>query len=132
MALTETLSDAFCEAAQGPPPDGKRAYLIHYDPEVKGFGLRVTKAAAKSFVLNYRVEGIERRYTIGSYKDPWKTATARSEALRLKKLIDQGTDPQGEKHERRTAPTVNELIEKHYRPGPSRRSVRQVCAKMSV
>jgi Arm DNA-binding domain len=82
----ENLSDAWCEAATGPAAGSK----IYYDAAVRGFGLRVTKAGAKSFVLNYRVAGIERRYTIGTFRDPWKTVEARREAARLKKLIDQG------------------------------------------
>jgi integrase len=108
------VSDAFCDRAAGPPAGGKRAYVIHYDGEVKGFGLRVTRAGAKSFVLNYRFAGVERRYTIGSFRDPWKAGEARRDAARLKKLIDQGVDPQGDRDEERAAPTVNELIE-HWR-----------------
>ena len=45
------------------PKSGNR---IHYDPDVKGFGCRVTSAGARSFVLNYRTRGgRERRFTIG-------------------------------------------------------------------
>ena len=108
------VADAFCDRAEGPPADGKRAYVIHYDGEVKGFGLRVTRAGAKSFVLNYRFAGVERRYTIGSFRDPWKSGEARREAVRLKKLIDQGVDPQVDRNEERAAPTVGDLIE-HWR-----------------
>src|SRR5215472_11136301 len=111
--MTEKLSDTGCDRAAG-PADGKRAYVIHYDGEVKGFGLRVTRAGAKSFVLNYRFDGVERRYTIGSFRDPWKAAEARREVKRLKKLIDQGVDPQGDRNEERAAPTVDDLIE-HWR-----------------
>jgi integrase len=107
----ESLTDRFCDLAQG-PSDGRRDYLIYYDPEVKGFGLRVTRNGAKSFILNYRADGIERRYTIGTFRDPWRVAGARKEALRLKALIDQGKDPQGEKQKARTAPTVGDLIER--------------------
>ena len=38
---------------------------IHYDSEIPGFGLRVTAKGAKSFILNYVINGRERRYTIG-------------------------------------------------------------------
>jgi integrase len=107
----KSLSDGFCDIAQG-PRDNKRSYLIYYDADTKGFGLRVTRAGAKSFILNYRADGIERRYTIGTFRDPWRVAHARREALRLKKLVDQGEDPQGNRKERRTSPTVKDLIER--------------------
>ena len=44
-------------------PASNRPYAIYYDPEVKGFGLRVTKAGFRAFVLNYRSRGVERRLT---------------------------------------------------------------------
>ena len=51
-----------------PPPTGNR---VHYDrggkEPVRGFGVRVTAAGAKSFVLNYTIAGRERRLTIGGY-----------------------------------------------------------------
>ena len=30
---------------------------IHYDSEFPGFGLRVTKAGTKAFILNYHIHG---------------------------------------------------------------------------
>jgi len=119
--MTEKLSDAICERAEGPPADGKRAYVILYDSEAKGFGLRTTKAGAKSFIFNYRIGGVERRFTIGTFKKPWKVAAARAQALRLRGLVDQGIDPQGEKHEMRIAPTINDLID-HWRTVHARRN----------
>ena len=41
---------------------------ITYDEEVKGFGVRITSAGAKAFILNYRAAGRERRITIGSFR----------------------------------------------------------------
>jgi len=72
----------------------------------------VTRFGARAFILNYRGRGVERRYTIGSYPD-WKVATAREEAKRLKRLVDQGRDPMGERHEERAAPTVNDLVDRY-------------------
>ena len=105
----ERLSDAFVKKADGPALG--KPYVIHYDAEVKGFGARVTRSA-RSFVLNYRSHGIQRRLTIGSYPD-WTAAAAREEAKRLKRLIDQGHDPMAERHEERAAPTVNDLCERY-------------------
>jgi len=95
------------------PPKGNR---ITYDSKVKGFGVRTTAAGAQAYILNYRVRrgpkaGTERRYTIGSTAD-WSTEAARTEAKRLKQLIDQGGDPVGEDGQDRQAPTVTALCDR--------------------
>jgi integrase len=89
------------------PPQGNR---VSYDGALGGFGIRTTAAGSKSFVLNYRrrSDGVERRYTIGSWP-AWSVASAREEAARLKRLIDSGGDPVGEHQAARTAPTVADL-----------------------
>jgi hypothetical protein len=63
----------------------------------RGFGVRVTAAGAKSFVLNYRSGVKERRYTIGSWPD-WSALRAVREARSLRQRIDKGQDPQDEKN----------------------------------
>ena len=74
-----------------PPAKGSR---IIYDEKVKGFGIRITKERAKSFILNYRNhEGRERRYTIGPYGPVWSVELARKHAGELKRRIGLGDDP---------------------------------------
>jgi integrase len=95
------------------PANGNR---IVYDTVVTGLGCRVTARGARAYVLNYRVRrgpkaGTERRYTIGAITD-WSIAAARTEAKRLKQLIDQGGDPVGEEKRDREAPTVTKLCER--------------------
>jgi integrase len=80
---------------------------ITYDEEVKGFGVRITSAGAKAFILNYRAAGRERRLTIGSFPD-WSVADARNEARGLKRRIDVGEDPMADRH----APTMNDLADR--------------------
>jgi hypothetical protein len=65
---------------------------IHYDGEITGFGLRVTASDSKSFVLNYRFNGQERRYTIGPFAE-FSVETARDRALELRQSISNGVDP---------------------------------------
>ncbi|MCL7153706.1 Arm DNA-binding domain-containing protein, partial [Escherichia coli] len=49
-----------------------------WDPELKGFGVKVEASGAKSYVLQYRLGGRGsrvRRYTIGRHGSPWTPAT---------------------------------------------------------
>jgi integrase len=101
-------------------PAPEQGNKITYDDAVKGFGVRVTAADGRAFILNYRrkLDGRERRYTIGNYPD-WSTTAAREEAKRLKRLVDGGADPLGEQEESRAAPTVADLcarFERDYLP----------------
>src|SRR5262245_37736132 len=91
-------------------PTPEQGNKITYDDAVKGFGVRVTAAGGRAFILNYRrkLDGRERRYTIGSFPD-WSTTAAREEAKRLKRLVDGGSDPVGEQEDNRAAPTVADL-----------------------
>jgi integrase len=121
MAKIGKLTDALVKSAPVPSSGSRRSYEIHYDAEVKGFGVRVTKAGALSFILNYRARGIERRYTIGSYPD-WSVAAAREEAKHLKREIDRGRDPMAERHQQRIAPTLNDLVNRYQSDhGPRKR-----------
>jgi integrase len=83
---------------------------IVWDTGVKGFGVRISNGGTKSFVVDYRrrADGLQRRYTIGSYPD-WCTASAREQAKRVKRDVDLGADPVGEQAAQRAAPTVAEL-----------------------
>src|SRR5262249_13676114 len=86
--------------------------VIHFDNQVGGLGIRITAAGAKSFVLCYRNKsGTQRRLTIGGFGE-WTAAAARTEAKDLKRQIDQGDDPLGERIANRDAPTVAELCQR--------------------
>jgi integrase len=102
MRLTDTITK------QLPAPE--RGNKIAFDDAVKGFGVRVTAAGARAFVLDYRrkVDGKQRRITIGAWPD-WSTTAAREEAKRLKREIDGGADPIGEEEAVRAAPSMADL-----------------------
>ena len=85
-----------------------------WDAEVKGFALRVTPGGAKSFVLDYRAEGRQRRITIGAWPD-WTVAAARQTAKDMKREVDLGHDPMGERQAQREAPTVQEMWDRYAR-----------------
>ena len=58
----------------------------------RGFGVRITAAGARAFVLNYRIKGDEYRYTIGAYPD-WSVLKAVREARNLRQRVDRGENP---------------------------------------
>jgi integrase len=104
--MPQHLTDATIKRLPTPAKGNK----VCYDRDVPGFGARVTAAGARSFILNYVTKGgRERRITIGSCGD-WSTTAARTEAKRLRHLVDQGGDPLADIEAEREAPTVAELI----------------------
>src|SRR5262245_31599876 len=105
---TQHLTDALIKRLPVPEKGNK----VHYDDDVVGLGARVTAAGARSCILSYRTRsGRERRYTIGSCGD-WSTTAARTEARRLRRMIDEGGDPLADIEAERAAPTVWELADR--------------------
>jgi integrase len=107
------------DLVESTPAPGKGAVTRwDNDPKAHGFGVRIfaptqqNPAGVRSFFINYRIDGIERRHTIGKYPT-WSASAARSEAQELRKRIDKGEDPASAKRERREAPTVGDLIDRY-------------------
>lgn len=85
-----------------------------WDSDLRGFGVRVSPAGTRSFILQYRAaDGTkQRRMTLGQY--PALTVDqARSRARVLLGEIAKGNDPSGERQEARAAPTVADGV-RHY------------------
>ena len=82
------------------------------DPKATGFGVRSYRGGGKSFFVDYRLNGRQRRYTIGPFPH-WSAEAAREQAKKLRKEIDQDVDSAGDKRARRTAPTVQDLIDRY-------------------
>ncbi len=127
---------------------GKRDTFL-WDTEVMGLGLKVTPAGNRIYILQYRIGGRLRRYTIGKHGSPWTPEEARDEAIRLRGLIAVGTDPAEEKGKARgelnvaalcdlylsegcttkkpsTVATDTSRIERHIKPLLGRRSVKSI------
>jgi integrase len=76
------------------PAPGKRTHL--WDDQLKGFGLMVTSAGARSYVVQYRVGGRSaniRRVVIGKHGSPWTAERARRRAEDLLELVRKKVDP---------------------------------------
>jgi integrase len=106
--MAERLTDRLVKALPVPASGSRTTH----DGEMAGFGVRVTAAGARAFILRYRVGGRERLITIGSFPD-WTTTAARDEAKALKRRVDRGEDPMAERHAEREAPTMDDLCERY-------------------
>jgi integrase len=82
------LTDRFIRSLK-PPASG---YDFYTDGEVPGFGMRVTSAGGIAFVLDYRLDGRNRRGTLGRWPE-WSASVAREEAIERRRLVSRGIDP---------------------------------------
>jgi integrase len=109
--MREKLSDRFAATVA---PTGKTERYFDADPRSpRGLLLRVTSAGAKAWALRYRVADTRqaRELTIGDVSS-WRIAQARQRCHELRREIDAGGDPLGDREERRQAATVAELVER--------------------
>ena len=125
--MSERLTDAFARRAEATG----QTQTFFWDTETKGFGLRVTAKGAKAFLLDYRTGGRQRRITIGRYPD-WSVAAARAEAREMKRSVDRGDDPMGERHEDRMAPSMTDLWTRYRDEHLSMKSPRSQADQTSM
>ena len=96
------------EAAEAQEKD----YLI-WDDELPGFGLRVFNSGKRSYVIQYRIGGRSRRYTIGLH-GTWAPETARREAKVQLGRVAGGDDPVEDRQLDHKALTVKELCARYF------------------
>lgn len=99
-----------------PPKKGQRLIFDDHRDAPRGFGLRLTSAGGKAFILKYTFDGRERRKTIGDWPT-WTLEAARAEARELSHQIAKGNDPLEAKRRRREEPLLKDLagewLDKH-------------------
>ncbi len=76
----------------------------------RGFGVRVTAAGARAFILNYRVRGREHRFTIGAWPD-WSALKAVREARNLRQRVDRGENPLEDRAQPPETKTVSSVLD---------------------
>ncbi|WP_180980715.1 site-specific integrase [Sinorhizobium sp. M4_45] len=87
---------------------------FYWDDDLAGFGVKVTPAGKKVFVLQTRLHGRPKRYTIGTYGQPWSPDNARLEAKKMLGQVSAGIDPHEEKKSRRQDITISELADLYW------------------
>lgn len=92
--------------------------LFVWDREVKGFGLKVSSAGTKTYVLQYRTaQGRSRRYSIGRHGSPWTCEEARARAIALLRELASGEDPLDAKAANKSAFTIADLSNLYLKLG---------------
>jgi len=107
--LTKRTIDALCPSAKT---------VVHYDSDLKGFGVRVTPSGYKAWVVEYRPGGgrnvATKRMTLGS-TGTLTPDEARRRAREILASVLLGGDPASEKSEARKMPTVAQFAETFLR-----------------
>jgi integrase len=112
------VTDELVRSECAPERGSKTLWDKGHKDAITGFGVRIFAPTsrhpkgARSFFLNYRIGGVERRYTIGNYPD-WSVAAARDKAKELRRQVDNGEDPTSEQREQREAPIMKDLKDRY-------------------
>ncbi|WP_297780028.1 site-specific integrase [uncultured Roseovarius sp.] len=104
--LTDGKSGTIAKAET--PEKGQRFIWDDHRDAPRGLALRITAAGGKAFVLQYTVDGRQRRKAIGDWPT-WSLEAARAEARELVQQISKGNDPLEAKRRRKAEPTLKEL-----------------------
>jgi integrase len=107
------LSPAFVRNVQCPAELKKVDY---FDTMTRGFMLEVRSSGGKTFYQRYTDErGRERQYKVGP-ADVLTLRQAKRKAKQIKTQAILGGDPQRERQERRSIPTLRTFVEDRYLP----------------
>lgn len=77
------------------PPSAGAFDKIHWDTELKGFGLKVTPKGKRTFIVQGRTDGREARITIGAF-GVFTVDQARDQAREHLRSMRMGVDPRAE------------------------------------
>jgi len=108
-----TLSEGLIKKTK-PPAKGRQLVFDEHRDAPRGFGLRVTRGGAKSFVLRYMAKdsGRDRLLTIGQWPT-WSLAAARDKATEFKRKTDGGDDILESRRREREKPLLAGMVEEY-------------------
>jgi integrase len=87
--------------------------VIEWDKKARGLGLRTNPAGTKTFVFRYRTDdGQQRMIKVGRFPE-WSIQAARDRVKELRREVDRGGDPAGERRARREAATIADLVNRY-------------------
>ena len=92
------------------PREG-RDYQI-FDADIRGFATCIYRGGGRAFTFDYRHAGRQRRMTFARWPE-WSVTAARDRAKELRRIVDAGGDPLGDRDLSREAPRISDLIERY-------------------
>ncbi len=105
------VADGFLHVDQvDVPAKGQRFVFDDHRDAARGFGLRVTKAGGRAYILQFSMDGKQRRMTIGAHP-ALSLEAARAESRELVARIARGEDPLAKKAARRAEPLMRDVAE---------------------
>jgi integrase len=122
------LTQGFVAAAKVP---AGRERMIYWDTAMESFGLMVTAAGHRSYVVQYRVGMKSRRYTI---KGKLTLKTARKQAKAVLGEVAKGADPVAEKRKGKVeaANTLRSISEEYLRREEKKRQLRSIGERRRI
>ena len=112
MTLTERK---IRDAKPGPTP------IILWDSAIRGLGAKIFPTGAKSYVLDYRIGGRQRRMTVARVGELTLKAARERAGAELARIRDGDHDPMEKRRAHREAPTVADAFERFLGPFADRR-----------
>ena len=98
-------------------PTREEGRQVHWDQQLKGFGVRVNPGGSVVFIVQYRVRKAGAKtqtLTIGKYGSPWSPDAAREEAREILERVHKGGDPIAERRAAEEADRSAAEAESHY------------------
>ena len=108
------ISKSFVDTVAPPPTKaGQKTQAFYRDSALPGFGLRVTSAGVKAFIVETRVDGKVKRITLGKY-GPLTVEQARKLAQQFLGKVAGGANPIADEREHDLAATTLRQIFEDY------------------
>lgn len=110
---------------------------FYWDESLKGFGIKLYKTGRVSFILQGRLNGRTRRYTIGTFGSPWTADAARKQALQYLGQLADGIDPTAAQRAQRLEGNLAKLaasylVDGNLRKKPTTRAIEDRAVRRHI
>ena len=101
-----------------------------WDSGIPGFGMKLNRGGTKTYIVQARIQGRSRRFTIGRHGSPWTPETARKRALAILGFVSQGIDPSGQQPRDKEI-SISHLMDRYFEEGCRSKKQRTIKNELS-